>query len=351
MIKETMKAAVLYAPSDLRIEEVPVPKLSKGWALVRVKACGICGSDLARIMKTGTYHFPTIPGHEFAGEIAAVPEDEKNWKAGDRVVIAPLIPCGKCESCKDGHFGQCDSYDFLGSRRDGAFAEYVAAPVANLLPLPAKVSFEEGAMVEPSAVTIHGMFKMNITENDTVAVLGVGAVGLVAVAVSKIVGAKRIYAVDIAEDKLEMAKQYGAGICINSLKEDPVAAIDKMTDGHGVSVVVEAAGSAITQEQSLRMAKSHARILFLGTAHRMVEFPPESFERIIRRELVLFGSWNSYSGDFPGKEWRSIIDYANSGRLDLKPMITRAIPLGELPATIKAMTERKFDYNKVLVVM
>lgn len=349
MIKKTMKAAVLYAPSDLRIEEVPVPEISEGQALVKVKACGICGSDLPRILHTGTYHFPTIPGHEFAGEIAAVSESEKNWKVGDRVVVAPLIPCRKCKSCRDGHFGQCDDYDFIGSRRDGAFAEYAAAPLENLLRLPANVSFEEGAMVEPAAVTLHGMLKMQIKKEDTVAVLGVGAVGLFAAALSKILGAREVYAVDISEDKLGMASLYGADVCINSIERDPVGAVDEMTGGHGISVVVEAAGSAITQEQSLRMARNHARILFLGTAHRMVEFPPVSFERIIRRELVLYGSWNSYSEDFPGREWRSVIDYIDSGKLDLKPMISRTVSLDELPATLEAMAGREFDYNKVLV--
>lgn len=348
MTKQTMQAAVLYAPGDLRVEERELPQISAGQVLVKVRACGICGSDLPRVLHTGTYHFPTIPGHEFSGEIAAVPEGETEWKPGDRVAVAPLMPCGECESCRAGHFGQCACYDFLGSRRDGAFAEYVAAPRENLLPLPENVSFEEGAMIEPAAVTLHGMFKTKLDGADAV-VLGVGAIGIFAAALAKLMGARRVFAVDVAEEKLEMARQYGVDECIHSLQCDPVEAIEKLTDGKGAAVVIEAAGNKITQEQALRMGKAHGEVLFLGTAHKTVEFPPASFERIIRRELVLLGSWNSYSSPFPGEEWRSVIRFLAEGKLDLKPMISRKVALSDLPQTLCDMEARKFDYSKVLV--
>lgn len=346
---DMMKAAVLYKPSDLRVEQVRIPELEDGFSLIRVKVAGICGSDLPRILKTGTYHFPTIPGHEFSGEIAALPIGKNDWKLGDRVVAAPLMPCCMCENCRKGYYGQCDHYDFLGSRRDGAFAEYVAVPIRNLLRLPDAVSFLQGAMIEPAAVTLHGFFKVGITPEDTVTVLGVGAIGIFAVALAKIMGAKQIIAVDIAQDKLDMAKRYGAHICVNSLSADPVETIEKLTEGEGTSVVVEAAGCAVTQEQALRIAKSHARVLFLGTAHHPVEFPPASFEHILRRELVLYGSWNSYSSPFPGNEWHEMIGYLSKKKLDLNPMITKVVALDELPETIAAMNARTFAYNKVLL--
>lgn len=348
MDNKTMQAAVLYAPGDLRIEKCEIPQIGEGEVLVRVRACGVCGSDLPRILHTGTYHFPTIPGHEFSGEIVAVPPGETKWKPGDRVAVAPLMPCGTCESCRAGNFGQCDCYDFLGSRRDGAFAEFVAAPIKNLLSLPENVSFEEGAMIEPAAVTMHGMFKTALDGAD-VAILGVGAIGIFAVALAKLMGARKVFAVDVAEEKLEMAKRYGADCCINSCQCDAVERIESLTDGTGVPVVIEAAGNKITQEQALRMAKAHGEILFLGTAHKTVEFPPASFERIIRRELVLLGSWNSYSSPFPGEEWRSTIRFLAEGKLDLKPMISRKLSLADLPKTLLKMEARAFDYAKVLV--
>lgn len=298
---------------------------------------------------TGTYRFPTIPGHEFAGEIVATGANLTAWTAGDRILAAPLIPCGQCGNCLKGWYGQCGDYDFIGSRWNGAFAEYVAVPAANLILLPDTIPFEQGAMVEPAAVTLHGLYKTQITKEDSVAVLGVGAIGILAVALAKILGAAQVLAVDIADDKLEMAKRYGADILINSNQEDAVAAVGRLTNGQGVSVVVEAAGNAVTQEQALCVAKAHGRVLLLGTAHHNVTLPPTTFEGILRRELVLYGSWNSYSAPFPGSAWRDLVGYLSNGLLDLSPMITRTISLEELPENIQAMNARTLPYNKVLV--
>jgi len=139
-----MKAAVLHAPGDLRMEQVPVPSVKADYVLMKVKAAGICGSDIDRVMKTGTYHFPTIPGHEFCGEIARTGTGVLNWKPGDRAVAAPIMPCYSCSSCQEGNYGQCDNYNYLGSRTDGGFAEYVAVPESNLIRLPDSISYLKG---------------------------------------------------------------------------------------------------------------------------------------------------------------------------------------------------------------
>ena len=220
-----MQAAVLHAPADLRIEEVPVPEIGPYDVLVRVRAAGICGSDLERIMVTGTYHFPTIPGHEFCGEVDTAGSAVKAYKAGDRVLVVPIIPCGTCEYCAQGYYGQCEHYDYLGSRTDGGFAEYVRVPEGNLIPLPESVSFLEGAAVEPAAVTLHGIIKADIRAGDSVAVLGCGAIGLFAIQFAKILGATRVIAVDVIPGKLESAKKAGADFCINALECDPVEEI------------------------------------------------------------------------------------------------------------------------------
>jgi len=343
-----MNAAVLHAPGDLRVEKIPIPQISSGSVLVKVKNCGICGSDLPRILHHGTYRFPTVPGHEFAGEIAEVAAGETQWNVGDRVVAAPLLPCGNCGCCTNAIYGQCQNYDFIGSRRDGAFSEYVTVPSQNLLPLHTTISFEEGAMVEPAAVTLHGLLKLGLTSDHTVAVLGAGCIGIMSIALARILGVKKIIAADIAKEKLEMAKLYGADICVLSTEEDPVKAVMRETGGTGADAVIEAAGAAATQEQSLCMAAPQGTILFLGTAHRPVTFQPEVFERILRKELTIIGSWNSYSQDFPGKEWRMILNYLQEQKLHLKPMITKVIDLDLLPKTLQAMESRQLEYLKVL---
>lgn len=347
-MSESMYAAVLHAPADLRYERVPVPAIRDGEVLVRVRAAGVCGSDLGRVMVTGTYRFPTIPGHEFCGEVAAVGSGVNDVQPGDRVAVAPILPCGKCAYCQAGDYGLCDDYNYLGSRTDGGYAEYVAAPVRNLVRLPDQLSFEEGAMIEPAAVTLHGMIRVGIQVGDAVAVLGCGTIGLFAIQFAKIMGATRVIATDVAPDKLELAAQLGADVCIDAFATDAVQRIRELTSGRGVDVAVETAGVVQTQEQCLRIARKKGRVLYLGTAHRDVVLPPKSFENIVRHELSIVGSWNSYSAPFPGVEWQATVDYVKSGALRLRPMITHRLKLSEAPRVFAELVQRKYPFTKVI---
>jgi L-iditol 2-dehydrogenase len=346
-----MKAAVLYAPGDLRYEEVEKPEVKNSDdVLIKVHEVGICGSDISRVLHTGTYTFPTIPGHEFSGTVESVGEGVKEIKLGDKVVVAPMLPCMVCEACVKGHYGQCESYDFIGSRRDGAFAEYVVAPEKNILKLPYNVSTEEGALVEPAAVTLHGMINVKINPGDTVVVLGCGPIGQLAIQFSKIMGATKVIAVDILDKKLEEAIAIGADICINSLLGDPVEAIKEITTGKGANVTIETAGSNITQEQAFRTTRDLGRILFLGTAHKDIVLPPKTFERIVRGEVQVFGSWNSYSAPFPGVEWRATLDYISAGKLKVSQLITHKFNLSEAPKVFEKLGERAIEFNKIIFV-
>lgn len=348
----SMEAAVLHAPADLRIEQVPVPEnVGEKEVLIKVRAAGICGSDLDRVMKTGTYRFPTIPGHEFCGEIAEAGSGVKDFAIGDRVAVAPMLPCYACEFCQKGNYGQCDSYNFLGSRTDGGFAQYVKAPAGNLIKMPEGVSYVQGAAIEPAAVTLHGMKKIGINVGDSVAVLGCGAIGLFAIQFAKLLGATRVIAVDIAPDKLELAKQVGAHECVNALNNDAVKSIKELTDGKGVNVAVETAGVSLTQEQCIRAAKKQGRVLYLGTAHRDVVIPPKTFECVVRNEITIAGAWNSYSAPFPGVEWHATLDFIKAGSLLIEPLITHTVKLKEAPQIFRDLAERKYPFNKVVFVM
>ena len=341
----TMRAAVLYAPGDLRIEDRTAPsELSEGEALIRVDTAGICGSDLPRVLHTGTYSFPTIPGHEFAGEVIDFRGGGSRYKKGDRVAVAPILPCFKCEHCAQGNYGQCDDYGYLGSRTDGGFAQYVKAPLRNLVSLPDSVSYRHAALIEPAAVTLHGMMRLDIRAGDTAMVLGCGAIGLFAVSFARILGATRIIAVDVDDAKLLLAKRAGATILCNSKNKDACAE-------YKADVVVETAGVAATQSGAIRAAKKHGQILYLGTAHHDVVFPPKVFERIVRDELRITGSWNSFSAPFPGREWQAIVDYMQNGALDMELFVTHDIALEQLPEFLVKMDKRTFSFNKVLVSM
>ena len=349
-MKHNMKAAVLYAPGDLRVESRELPQIKSDQDVrVQVKAVGICGSDLERILTKGTYSFPTIPGHEFCGVVDAIGENVSEFQVGDRVVVAPILPCMKCDSCSFGYYGQCDNYDYLGSRRDGGMAEYVIAPAKNLIKMPNSMSFKEGAVVEPAAVTLHGMIQVGINAGDTVAVLGCGAIGAFAVSFSKILGASFVVATDIDPEKIAGAIKAGADECIDSRNCDSVATLQNMVQNKGFDVVIETAGSSITQEQSLRLAKKKGRVLYLGTAHKDVVLPPKTFECIVRNELWVTGSWNSFSAPFPGREWYAILKYVGDGRLDLKSTISHSISLDELPDFIVRMEKREFFFSKVVI--
>ncbi len=346
---DKMNSATLFAPGDLRYVQVDKPEIkNSNDVLVRIKSAGICGSDLDRVLFKGTYHFPTIPGHEFSGVVEDAGEAVTTVIPGSRVVVAPMIPCMNCANCAKGNYGQCVNYDFIGSRRDGAFTEYVIVPERNILVMPDEVSFDEGAIVEPAAVTLHGMKKVGINPGDFVAVLGCGPIGQIAIQLARIMGATKIAAVDVVEGKLTEAKGIGADYIINSMKDDPVKILKELTGGNMADVVIETAGSPITQEQCFRAGANLGRVLFLGTAHKDINIPAESFEMMVRGELSMVGSWNSYSAPFPGVEWRSILEYLASGLLNLKALISHRFPMEQAPLVFGRLKNREFAYNKIL---
>lgn len=350
---ESMLGANLYAPGDLRIEKMARPVPQKHDVLIKVNYTGICGSDLDRIMKTGTHRVPLIPGHEFSGEVYDIPSTAKKTtlQAGRRVIVAPLVPCFHCRPCSEGHYGLCESYDYIGSRREGAFAEYVSVPEQNVIPLPEVVTDREGAVVEPAAVVLHGLKIAAVGAGDRVCILGCGTIGLLAIELAKAVGATCVIASDIEDSKLGLARSIGADYAINPMKEDLVSAVEEYTGDIGADVVIETAGSPQTQAQCLHLSRYRGTILLLGTAHKDVVYSAEEYERIIRKELTIRGSWNSYSSPFPGTEWRACLDYIENGRLTIDPLISHEISLSELPAMVKEMYEHTVAFTKVLVKM
>jgi len=342
-----MKAAVLHAVGDLRYDEVLDPKPANDEVLLKVKAAGICGSDIPRVMKKGTYSFPLIPGHEFAGEIVEIHDDASLHKIGDRVAVFPLIPCGKCAYCRIGEYAQCDDYDYLGSRRDGGFAEYAAVPADNLIQVPDNVDFDCAAMTEPASVALHALRRTGVDAGDNIAILGAGTIGIILAQWARILGAGRIFITDIDDSKLDVAKNFGFTDCINS-REDPVRHIIKNTDGLGVDICVEAAGTPITFEQSLRVVRKLGKVILMGNVSGDVMIPERTASAILRSQLTIYGTWNSSIASVPKNEWKTALQFMSSAKLDVKSLITHRFPLSKAVEAFDMMYKRMEFFNKVM---
>ena len=344
-----MQAAVLHAPGDLRIENVPIPSdLGSREILVKVLAAGICGSDIERVMKTGTYSFPMIPGHEFCGMVEATASGESNLHKGDKVVVAPLIPCFKCEPCYSGLYGLCDQYGFIGSRTNGGFAQFVKAPAMNVLRMPESIDYTAGAAIEPAAVTLHGIRLLTINAGDTIAVIGCGALGFFAIQLARLAGAATVIAIDLDDEKLSLAREVDADYCINASTKNVIDEVKRLTGKKGVEIAIETAGVKNTREQCVELVKKKGQVILYGMAHGDVVFSQASFEKVIRYELVIRGSWNSYSVPFPGQEWFTILDYLRDNKLRVGPLISHVFKLSEAPRIFQDLFDRKLQSNKIV---
>ncbi|MFW6238679.1 MAG: alcohol dehydrogenase catalytic domain-containing protein, partial [Halanaerobiales bacterium] len=245
MAKQMMRAVRLFAPGDVRCVEVEKPEIEESDdIIIKVKACGVCGSDIERVMEKGAHEMPLTIGHEFAGEVQEVGTGVKKFQPGDRVTIMPLIPCGECDYCKIGEYVLCEDYSYYGSRIDGAMAEYIRVKANNTLKLPLDVNYEMGAMTDPISVALHAVRKLDkIEAGQTAAVFGMGPIGFATMQWLKALGCGEVYAIDIFEEKLDLAKRLGADLCINGKSQDAVETIMAETGGEGVDIAIEFAGT------------------------------------------------------------------------------------------------------------
>jgi L-iditol 2-dehydrogenase len=347
-MKRKMMAAVLHAPGDLRYEEVDVPPIGDDEVLLHIRAAGNCGSDLHRIMVQGTYHFPCIPGHEFSGEIAATGKRVQGLKTGDRVTAAPLIPCMKCRWCLQGQYNLCEDYDYVGSRSDGAFAEYMKIPAFNVVKLPDGVEFEDAAMTDPAAVALHGIKRAGgVRAGETVAVLGAGPIGMLACQWARVLGAGVVIGADIVREKISILREIGVDVAVDAAEEEVVERILEETGGAGADLIIETAGSIETHHQALSGTGKRGRIVHIGRVYSDVPLPQDLFARIFRFELTVCGSVNSNFSPVD-HEWETTVRYLSAGRLKTKPLISHRLPLSEISETFDRMFRKEMVYNKII---
>ena len=320
-----MKAAVLHANEDLRYEEYPTPQLRPGTVLVRVKATGICGSDIPRVLHHGAHGYPIVLGHEFSGVVESVGEGVSRIKPGMRVSGAPLVPCMHCDDCARGNYSLCKHYSFIGSREQGSFGDYVLLPEMNVVPFGEEVSFIQGALFEPSTVALHGLKVNHFRGGEHVAVLGGGTIGQFTAQWARIMGARTVTMFDLVDSRLEVAKALGSNEGINTTQEGFIEKALALTDGKGFGMVFETAGSPVTMRMAFQLAANKAHVCFIGTPHVDLTFTPAQWECMNRKEFRLTGSWMSYSAPFPGDEWVLTAHEFAAGRLRYDERLLHAV--------------------------
>ena len=345
-----MKAAVVCANEDVRYMDYEEPETRPGTVKVRVKVSGICGSDVPRVLEHGVHFYPIVLGHEFSGEVLEIGEGVTKVKVGDRVSGVPLLPCMNCEDCQNGNYSLCSHYSFIGSREQGSNADYVVIPERNAVVFDKSISYEQGALFEPSTVALHGLMLNDYKGGKYVAILGGGTIGIFTMQWAKIYGAKKVVVFDLKEDRLELAKRLGADEVVNTGEEGFMDKAMEYTGGKGYDYVFETAGAAPTMYMAYRLAGKKSNICFIGTPHVKLEFDQKLWENMNRKEFKLTGSWMSYSAPFPGKEWELTAHFFATGQLKYDPaLISHRFPMSKAQEAFQMFKTPELVKGKILL--
>jgi len=344
-----MKACVLHAIGDLRYEEVETPEPKADEVLMKVRASGICGSDIPRVFTKGTYHFPTIPGHEFAGEIIQAGDGVDEALVGRKAAVFPLLPCRACDMCEVGQYASCRNYNYFGSRCDGGFAEYIAVPVWNLVLADDALSYEEAAMAEPAAVSLHAISQAGVSFGDTVAVFGAGPIGLMLAEFAKAWGAAKVILLDIDPTKMDFARKLGYQYVLDSSKDGYVDEVMEITNGKGADLAVEGAGVSPALGGCLRIVRPLGSVVLMGNPIGDMTLKQKDYWEILRKQLKLYGTWNS-SYTQQKNDWQAAIDAMAAGKLNVKPFVTHRFDFKDCNEAFEMARDKKTFYNKVMFV-
>ena len=332
--------------------------------LIRVKAAGICGSDVPRIFKTGAHRMPLIPGHEFSGVVEGIGKRVHTFWIGKRVAVFPRIACGKCAYCRNGKTDLCMEYDYIGSRRDGAFAEYVTVPEDQLLELPADVSFEQAAMLEPSAVAANAVRKgctggnRILSRDKPVAVCGLGTIGLMVAMFLLEAGYERIYMIGNKDFQKKKVKELGISdeCYCDSRSEKPAEWLKEVTGG-GVHSYFECVGSNDSIGYGIEGSAPGGWEILVGNPRSDMSFHKDVFWKILRKQMTICGIWNSAFrqtapayGELDPDDWNYVLKEMEDGSIYPERLITHRLSLDELDKGFEIMKNKTEDYCKVMMV-
>lgn len=346
-----MKAWRLHRINDIRLEDIKTPVPTAGEILLSVKACGICGSDIPRIYSTGAHRMPLIPGHEFSGEVIQAGSGEDSAWIGKRVGVFPLIPCQACPSCQQTKYELCSHYDYLGSRRDGAFSEFVTVPVWNLLELPDSVSYESAAMLEPMAVAVHAMRRVPLDTAGTILIYGAGTVGML---LAMFLLEQRQYKLLVVGNKefqknTLMETGLPAGCFCDSTTMDVPSWVQMRTNGFGADIVFECVGKNDTISQILKCVNREGHICMVGNPHSDVFLKKDIYWNILRKELTVSGTWNSSFKSDVRDDWRYVINKLECGRIHPQNLITHRLSIEHLEDGLHIMRDKTQHYTKIIM--
>lgn len=337
MVTETMRAAVCEAPGKIVARDLSIPRAGPGELLVEVASSGICGCDLRAYQ--GRYpniNYPIILGHEFSGTVAALGKGVDEFEVGDEVICEPMFPCGECRACLSGDYNLCNALMMAGYQVPGSFAEYVVVKASMAYPKDESVSFLEAAMIEPLAVAVHAVKRAGIGIGDTVAVLGLGSIGLLTSQLAKKSCAK-VVGIDIFSEKLHLAANLGIDYAISPESSDPRELVMALTKDRGADVVLECAGKQETLAQSVELMRKGGTIVLVGwTGNDLDEIP---LTKVTMNEIKLLGSSN-YCRDFP-----TAIELVTSGEIDVRSMVSHEFKLSQIG---KALEELSREGNEII---
>jgi L-iditol 2-dehydrogenase len=339
-----MRALVLSEYKRLDVREVPEPVLSERDVLVRVRACGICGSDVHGYDgSSGRRIPPAVMGHEAAGVVESVGPAVADLRRGDRVTFDSTVSCGRCHYCRRGRSNLCDARRVLGVscadyRQDGAFAEYVAVPAHIVYRLPDDVSFEQAAMVEPVSVAVHAVGRAPMPARAAV-VIGAGTIGLLVIQALRAAGVERVIAADVDEGKLELARGLGAEVRLNPAATDVPAEVRRLTDG-GAEVALECVGATEPIKTAVACVRKGGSVVLVGNVSAAIQLP---LQVVVTGEMTLLGSCAS-NGEYP-----RAIDLLRTGAIDVRPLITATAPLEEGPRMFERLYAREPGLMKVIL--
>jgi 2-desacetyl-2-hydroxyethyl bacteriochlorophyllide A dehydrogenase len=322
-----MKAAVLTSAREITTQEVAYPALEQHGIILKVKACGVCGSDLHVYKREGKEG--TIFGHEFSGDVVEVGSQVAGIAAGMRVTAVGFRPCGQCFWCRQGKGHRCSDMALLGYQFPGAMAEYVHIPFAvlgrSIFPLPDELTYEDGASVEPLSISYFSVNRAQPKEKEVIAIIGLGVIGLYAIQVLKALGVAKILASGRRPSRLEAAAAFGADVVIDAAKEDAVRAVMEATANMGVNTVIECAGQQMTFDQSVAMARGGGKVMLVGVYEEPLKWDPLP---VIGKNLSLIGC---LGGNFP-----AAIDLLKTGRVKAKPLVTHTFSLEQAAEAFEA---------------
>lgn len=330
----------------LEMEDIPVPEIGERDILVKVKAAGICHSDAHYRAGLSPVSFtPITLGHEVAGIVEKIGAEVTNVKPGDRVCLHYLITCGDCYYCASGNEQFCAKAKMIGHHTNGGYAEYIAIPARNAIPLPDEIPFEQGAtLMCASATAFHALIKSRLKPGDKVAVFGVGGLGQSAIQLARAFGSPEVFAIDINEEKLKLAVKHGA-IAINGEKNNVVAEIKRITEGKGADVAIEMIGLPQTQKQALQCVGPSGRVVLVGLSDKVTEV--NTYHEILGNEVELIGSNDHHLQELP-----LLIDFAKKKSLDTSDVVTKTIPLdvGAINSALDDLDNFKSDAVRTVIM-